>query len=80
MEEVPKTCGTGGFNYCRWAKTLVAIPALPLIAVLGASFFDSTGFRFLAGGTAVALAVLGAVWLDRIPFLMRKVRPGRNQE
>ncbi len=68
------TCKTSGFNYCKWAKILVAIPAFPLIALSAASFFTTTPCRVVAGLGAVVLAYALAVWLDRVPLLMRKVR------
>ena len=68
------TCSTSGFNYCKWAKTLVAIPAFPLIALIAASFFTTTPCQVIAGVSAMVLAYSLALWLDRLPVLMRKVR------
>ena len=73
-EETPKTCSTTGFNYCFWAKLLVAIPAIPLIALIAASFFSDQLARMVAGAGAAFAAILVAIWLDRLPFLSRKFR------
>jgi hypothetical protein len=69
-----KDCGTfGKINYCFWAKLLVAIPALPCIALIAAAFFTDP----LAQQTAAVAAIIGtvclAVWIDRLPALQKKV-------
>ena len=69
-----KTCGKSGFNFCFWAKLLVAIPALPLLGVNAASFFDNPDFQAVAAVVAIGLAVTAAVWLDRLPVLQKKFR------
>jgi hypothetical protein len=65
------------FNYYKWAKLLVAIPALPLIAMIAASFFATPLTQGIAGITAIAVTLAIAVWLDRIPLLQKKFRKPR---
>ena len=62
-----------GFNYCRCAKLLIAIPAYPLIALTAASFFTTTAFQVIAGVGAMLLAYKIVVWLDRLPLFIRKI-------
>jgi len=77
--EKSKVCGSGGFNYCKFAKSLVAIPALPIIAWIAASFFQNTAMQFIAALGAVATAIYGAIWLDRIPLLTKKIRTMKGE-
>lgn len=76
MENEQKTkpsCGTcRGFNFCFWAKLLVAIPALPMIAYIAASFFTEPYWQMLAGAAAIGAAISLAVVVDRLPLLQRK--------
>ncbi len=65
-------CSKSRFNYCKWAKTLVAIPALPIIGYTAASFFHTAPLQILAAGIAITLAVYGAIWLDKVPALQKK--------
>jgi hypothetical protein len=73
-QKMPKSCGSTGFNYCKWAKTLVAIPALPIIAFIAASFFQNPVLQLIAAFGAIAAAIYGAIWLDRVPLLTKKMR------
>ncbi len=68
-----KSACKSGFNYCFWAKLIVAIPALPLAAIIAASFFTSPAMQFAAGAGAVALLVYAAIKIDQMPCLLRKV-------
>ena len=69
------TCKANGFNYCKCAKTLIAIPAYPLIALTAASFFTIVAFQVIAGICAVVATYAVAVWLDRITLLSNKINP-----
>ncbi len=60
------------FNFCFWAKLLVAIPALPLIGLIAASFFTQPLWQLGAAALAVGAAVGAAVAIDRIPALAKK--------
>jgi hypothetical protein len=62
-----------GFNYCFWAKLIVAIPALPLTAIIAASFFTNPAMQFAAGAGAIALLIYLAIKIDQMPCLLRKV-------
>ncbi|MBV8939890.1 MAG: hypothetical protein JO089_08665 [Alphaproteobacteria bacterium] len=73
VSPAPPQAHSKGFNYCFWGKLLVAIPALPIIAVLGASFFNGPLLQFIGGGAAVGFAVWAALKIDRLPFLQRKL-------
>ncbi len=70
---------TKEFNYCAWAKTLAAIPALPIIAVIAASLFDTYIAQIAAAFFAIVGAIYAAIWIDHIPFLMRKVCPMKKK-
>jgi uncharacterized sodium:solute symporter family permease YidK len=63
------------FNYCFWAKLLVAIPAIPLVAMIAASFFSGMVMQIAAGITAIALMIYAAIKIDQVPCLLRKVMP-----
>ncbi len=67
-----KSCHNG-FNYCAVAKTIVAIPAIPLVAVIAASFFTSVVLQIVAGAAAVAALIYAAIKIDQMPCLLRKV-------
>lgn len=62
------------FNYCFWAHIAVAIPALPILALLAASQFTGLADQLLAGGMACALAIAAAMLVDHIPGLRCKLR------
>lgn len=61
------------FNYCFWAKLIVAIPAIPLVAAIAASFFTDTAMQVVAGGIAVTALIWLAIKIDKMPCLLRKV-------
>jgi hypothetical protein len=75
----PKACGTDGFNYCKCAKTLVAIPALPIVAWIAASFFQYPLVRVLAAIIAVTAVVKGAIWLDSLPLFQKKMCKAKDR-
>lgn len=60
-----------GFNYCFWAKLLVAIPAIPLLGVIVSTFFTDPDWKLTAVAYSGALAVILANRIDRIPYLQR---------
>lgn len=62
------------FDYCFWAKLLVAIPVLPLIAFVVASYFDTPESMGIAAVIAVILVVIAVRWIDRIPALNKKIK------
>ena len=72
MTTETKACHNG-FNYCFWAKLIVAIPALPLTAILAASFFTSLPMQIAAGAASVAFLIYAAIKIDQMPCLLRKV-------
>lgn len=61
------------FNYCFWAKLIVAIPAIPLVAIAAASLFSDPLIKVLMGGAAALAAVSIAIWIDKQPCLSRMV-------
>jgi hypothetical protein len=72
-----KSCGScsdhKGFNYCFWAKFIVAIPALPLIGFAAGSMFSTPLAQDVASGIAVFLAVYIAIKIDRMKIFSGKV-------
>ena len=69
-----KSCGTGGgFNYCRFSKTLVAIALFPMVAFIVSSFFSSVIVKFVASALAIAALIAAAIWIDRLPSLSGKI-------
>ena len=62
-----------GFNYCFWAKLIVAIPALPLIAIAAASPFGDIVSQIIAAAVAIAATIWLAIQIDRMPCLLKKV-------
>lgn len=64
---------TGGIDYCFWAKLFIGIPAVAIIAVIGASLFEN---QILSGMAAVFfpwLAIVTARKIDSLPSLQGKV-------
>ena len=59
MQEKP----SGGFDFCFWAKLLVAIPVLPLVATLAAMRFTTPMSQALA-----AVAAVIALKIDKMPL------------
>jgi hypothetical protein len=72
-------CSTG-FNYCFWAKLLVAIPALPLIAIMSASFFHDSTTRGFVAVIAVIAAVWAAIKIDTMPCFSGMVRKNNDKK
>lgn len=65
--------GRREFNYCLWAKGLVAIPALPLVAILAAWQFTAAAAQIAAAAVAVAAVICAAIWIDRLPCFLGKI-------
>lgn len=65
-----KSCDAcpSGFNFCFWAKLLVAIPAIPIIGIAAASFFTSPPVQIAVGGTAAFVAMYIAAKIDKMPL------------
>lgn len=74
-----KSCVTS-FNFCFWAKLLVAIPAMPIIAMICAMPFSDGLSKIVAAVAGCGLAVYVAMWIDRQPALSRKVFPKRENQ
>ena len=66
------------FNFCFWAKCLVAIPALPLIGYIASLPFAESHLRWLVATIAVLLAVYGAITIERIAALQKIIRGGSD--
>lgn len=62
------------FNYCFWAHIAVAIPALPLLALLAASPFTGLADQLLAALIACTAAIAAAVMVEHVPGLRCKIR------
>jgi hypothetical protein len=71
----PTTPEPKDFNYCFWAKLIVAIPAIPLIALMAAAPFSDMTMQVIAAGAAIAASIWLAIKIDRMPCLLRKVNP-----
>jgi|GEM_PF-2398188 len=69
-----KAC-SGKINYCFIAKLLVALPAIPLLGVFAASFYEDPAWKFAAASYAGAFAVWMAGLIDSVPALSRKFKP-----
>lgn len=67
-------CGKSGFNYCLFSKSLVALPALSLVAYVPTTLFSNPVLQIAGAAGAVALTIYAAIWLDRLPLLQRKFR------
>lgn len=76
MTETPiKSCNQEkGFDFCFWAKLIVAIPLIPIIALSVASMFETETAQSIAAVIAVIAVVILARWIDRIPSLQKKIR------
>lgn len=76
------SCSTSickGFNYCLVAKIIVAIPAVPMIAAVVASFFSTPLWQFTVAAYSGAAIILVAQKIDRIPALTRLVFPRKSK-
>ena len=74
MPEDEKKCGAlSGFNFCLWAKILVAIPTLPLIAIIASTYFENSAAKVIAALAAVSLVVYLSIKIDQIPALSKKI-------
>jgi len=69
-----KNCGgCKGFDFCFWAKLLVAIPALSIIGIAAASQFSEPAVQIVVGGVAAFIAMFVAIKIDRMfPNKIRK--------
>jgi hypothetical protein len=56
-------------NYCFWAKLLIAIPVLPLIAVMAARLFSNPVMQVVAAVVAVSAVLYLARKIDKLPML-----------
>ena len=75
------SCSTAickGFNYCLVAKIVVAIPAIPMIAAVAASFFSDPVWQFTMAAYSGALVILIAQKIDRMQAFARLVFPRKN--
>ena len=61
------------FNYCFWAKLMVAIPALPLAAIVASSYFESPEHKALATVATVILLIYSAIKIDQMTVFSRKI-------
>lgn len=61
------------FNFCFWAKLIVAIPALPLLGYVAALPFTDPMAKVFIAASAITWAVYLARWIDRRPCLMKKI-------
>jgi len=55
-------------NYCFWAKLLVAIPALPLVALLAARQFSNPLLQIVAAAVAIFVVIYAARKIDKLPI------------
>ena len=63
------------FNYCFWAKLIVAIPAIPLIALIAATPFQDPVVQAISAVVSIVASLWLAFKIDRVPCLLRKVNP-----
>ncbi|MFO1241990.1 MAG: hypothetical protein U1E36_02135 [Rickettsiales bacterium] len=66
-------------NYCFIAKLLVAIPAIPMLAAIAASFSDDPVWQITLVAYAGAVAVWLAQKIDQIPYLTQKFTPFKRK-
>jgi hypothetical protein len=67
-QDTKRPCGVSSFNFCFWAKLLVAIPAIPIIALAAASLSSYPVLQAILAGGAVFCMVWLAVVIDRLPI------------
>lgn len=67
-----KTC-FASFNFCFWAKLIVAIPALPAIGYMASLPFTDVSMKIAAALAMITLATYAAIKVDRIPALSKKI-------
>ncbi len=64
-----KSSCVSAMNYCFWAKLLIAIPVLPLIAVMAARLFSNPVMQVVAAVVAVSAVLYLARKIDKLPML-----------
>ncbi|MDX2112314.1 MAG: hypothetical protein SFW63_01080 [Alphaproteobacteria bacterium] len=68
-----KSCATGGFNYCFWAKFIVGVPVVFIVSYVAASLAEGTVAQILAGAGAGVATIWAAMQIDKIPSLQKKI-------
>lgn len=69
QESSKKTC----FNFCFWAKCIVAVPALPIAGYIAMVPFADSSLRWIAAGFTVFILVYFAIKVDRMSALQKKI-------
>jgi len=77
--EKTKACGSDGFNYYRFSKITVSIALFPMVAWIVSSFFSSVLLKVLASAIVIGGLIGGAIWLDNIPVLQKKICKAKEQ-
>lgn len=73
MDKNEKTCGSGGFDYCFWAKLIVGIPAVYIVVQVASSWFTNPMLSMWSGALAGIAVVYAAIKIDKIPALQKKI-------
>ena len=68
------------FNYCFWAKLLVAIPTLPIIVSITTAFVENSVAKTAIAALTVFILVYSAIKIDEIPMFAKKITKGRCKE
>ncbi len=76
-EPIQPTC-CRRFDFCFWAKLLVAIPAVPIIACSAAMLFDDLLLQSVTLVLTGYATILAAMKIDRLPRLSRRIYRRKN--
>ena len=68
-----KSCATGGFNYCFWAKFIVGVPVVFIVSYIAASLVEGALLQIVFGSAAGIITVWLAMKIDKIPALQKKI-------
>lgn len=74
-----QVCGSDGFNYCRFSKVMVSIVLFPMVAWIVSSLFSSVLLKVLASAIVIGWLIGGAIWLDNVPVLQKKICKPKEQ-
>mgnify|MGYP000387665822 CR=1 FL=1 len=66
-------CTSSGFNYCLWAKIIVGVPVVFIVANIASSYFTDPLMQVFGGGAAGILVIYIAMKIDKIPALQKKI-------
>lgn len=63
-----------GFNFCLFSKSIIAFPALCVVAYIPVALFHTPALQVGGAIAATAATIYAAVWIDSLPALQKKIQ------